>query len=65
MDKIIDLLTSLKKRIERLETNTGMSQFIPPKYSIAPTSPVEGEIYYDTSLNKARCWDGTSWNDLW
>lgn len=31
----------------------------------APTDPVEGQCYYDLTTHKARCWDGTVWNDLW
>jgi hypothetical protein len=31
--------------------------------SSAPT-PSTGLIYYDSSLNKLRCYDGTSWRDL-
>ncbi len=31
----------------------------------APSTPEEGDIYYDSSTHKARCWNGTSWNDLW
>lgn len=30
----------------------------------APTSPLAGAIYYDSSTNKLRCYNGTSWNDL-
>lgn len=29
----------------------------------APTSPVEGDIYYDTALHKYRNWDGTAWQN--
>lgn len=30
----------------------------------APASPATGECYYDSGTNKLRCWNGTSWNDL-
>lgn len=30
----------------------------------APTSPVEGQIYFNSGDNKLKCWDGTSWKDL-
>jgi hypothetical protein len=32
--------------------------------SSAPASPEAGEIYFDSSLEKLRCWDGTVWNNL-
>jgi len=31
----------------------------------APASPGEGRTYYDTTLHKARTWDGTAWQDHW
>ena len=31
----------------------------------APSSPSEGEMYFDLSSTKARMWDGSQWNDLW
>ena len=31
----------------------------------APGSPTAGMIYYDSTANKLKCWDGTAWNDLW
>jgi hypothetical protein len=32
--------------------------------SSAPSSPSTGQVYYDSTLNKLRCYDGTSWNNL-
>lgn len=31
----------------------------------APPSPAEGQAYYDTTIHKARVYDGTAWRDLW
>jgi len=31
----------------------------------APSSPMAGDIYFDSSSSKLRCYDGSSWNDLW
>ena len=41
---------------------TGAAHFLPQ--SSAPTSPVAGQVYFDSTLNKLRCYDGTSWNNL-
>lgn len=30
----------------------------------APSSPQAGDVYYDSGTNKLRCWNGTTWNDL-
>lgn len=30
----------------------------------APASPSAGDVYYDSPTNKLKCWNGTSWNDL-
>jgi hypothetical protein len=30
----------------------------------APTAPVGGEVYFDTSANMLRCYNGTIWKDL-
>ena len=27
----------------------------------APAGPVQGQVYYDTTLNEIRCWNGTAW----
>lgn len=29
-----------------------------------PAAPSAGDIYYDSTLNKLRCYDGTTWNNL-
>jgi len=37
---------------------------VAPKLAVAPTTPTEGQIYYDTATHKLRCYNGTIWNDL-
>ena len=32
--------------------------------SAAPTNPSAGDIYYDSDDNKLKCYNGSSWNDL-
>ena len=31
----------------------------------APTTANEGDIYMDSTTHKLRCYDGTTWNNLW
>ncbi len=33
--------------------------------SAAPSTPEEGEVYYDSSLKKLRCFDGSTWQNCW
>jgi len=32
--------------------------------STTPSNPSAGDIYFDSSTNKLRCYDGTTWNNL-
>ena len=32
--------------------------------TVAPTSPVAGDVYFDAAASKLRCYDGTVWQDL-
>jgi len=41
---------------------TGSVVYIP--LASAPSSPTAGEVYYDSGTNKLRCYNGTTWNDL-
>jgi len=41
---------------------TGAVNFTP--LVSAPSPAAAGDVYYDSSTNKLRCYDGTSWNDL-
>ncbi len=31
----------------------------------SPTSPAKGDIYFDSTLNKLRVYDGTTWQNCW
>jgi len=33
--------------------------------STEPSSADKGDLYFDSSTNKLRCFDGTTWHDLW
>jgi hypothetical protein len=35
-----------------------------PQHATAPSTPAEGDCYYDTVLHKLRCYDGSTWNNL-
>ncbi len=39
----------------------GAMRFIP---QTTPSSPLAGNVYYDSGTNKLRCYNGTTWNDL-
>ena len=41
----------------------GATRFVP--MASAPTSPVAGDVYFDSGLAKLRCYDGSAWNNLW
>jgi hypothetical protein len=45
----------------RLKAN-GQVRFFP--LASAPASPQTGDVYYDSTTNKLRCYNGTTWNDL-
>jgi len=41
---------------------TGQLRFVP--LSSDPAGAEAGDVYYNSSTNKLKCYDGTSWNDL-
>lgn len=41
---------------------TGQMRFQP--LAAAPTPAEAGDVYYDSGTNKLRCYNGTTWNDL-
>ena len=42
--------------------HTGVVQFVP--MPAAPATAEQGDVYFDSVLVKLRCWNGSSWNDL-
>lgn len=40
---------------------TGAARFIPMS---TPATAQAGDVYYDSGTNKLRCYDGSTWNDL-
>jgi hypothetical protein len=33
--------------------------------STAPTTPGKGDMYFDSTINKLRVYDGTTWQNCW
>ena len=33
--------------------------------AFSPANPAKGDLYFDGTLNKLRCYDGTIWRDCW
>jgi hypothetical protein len=49
--------------VERVRIKAGgQVRFVP--LAAAPASPQAGDVYYDSTTNKLRCYNGTIWNDL-
>jgi hypothetical protein len=44
--------------------STNINYFMNIKPGSAPISPKEGAVYFDITTKKLRCWNGTTWNDL-
>jgi len=44
-------------------TLTATGRFRPPTLAAAPSSPTQGEMYFDTVSNKLLYWNGTAWVD--
>jgi hypothetical protein len=50
------------------ETNQlvlGFNSMVLPKAASAPAQPVLGQAYFDTTINKLRVWDGSTWQNAW
>ncbi len=39
--------------------------FFLPQHAEPPAGQVRGALYYDTDDNKAKCWNGSGWQDLY
>jgi hypothetical protein len=48
---------------ETFRVRTNRSVNFKPR-SAEPVSPSAGDVYYDSDTNKLRCYNGTTWNDL-
>lgn len=59
---ILEILKKLMKRVEVLERSS-LGRIVLPRSSSAPSSPTQGEMYFDTSTNKSRTWDGSAWQN--
>lgn len=53
------LINSLLTSVETTQTNPFQM------LAAAPSTPVEGQAYYDMATHKLRVYDGTSWQDAW
>jgi hypothetical protein len=53
-------LQTLTQRL-RIKGTQGSVRFIP---IATPASAEAGDVYYDSSTNKLRCYNGSTWNDL-
>lgn len=62
-ENILTIIADLVRRVKRLE-QTPVTRFVLPKYSAAPSSPITGEMYYNTTTNKAQVRTNSAWVDL-
>ena len=61
-EELEKILVNFKKRIKKLENSLNFTKlvfpsdgtFVPPKIAGDPSSPIDGEIWYDTTANKYK-----------
>lgn len=56
-NRLIKKIAELERQVADLKTNQ-LKRLVLPKYSGTPTGVVDGEIWYDTSSNKAKKREG-------
>jgi len=57
----IGRVDNLNNFTEHVRSDDNGWRFIP---TTAPSSPSAGHVYYDSGTNKLRCYNGSTWNDL-
>lgn len=50
--------------ISEAESRTTLSDTLRLTPSVAPANPMAGDVYFDGSQSKLKCYDGSLWNDL-
>ena len=61
-DDIFKYIKNIEERLRILERQS--KSFNRLERLSAPPEWVEGKIYFDTTLKKARVYDGTAWQNL-
>lgn len=59
------VVKDMQRQIQELKANQ-LSRLVMPNLSADPTSPtpVNGQVYYNTSTNKFRGYEGGTWKNL-
>ncbi len=62
--EVDDRVRQLEGRVEELEALMERTVLVVPKRSGDPDVDVEGWVYYDTSTNVLRFYNGTAWGPV-
>lgn len=72
MDEIIALLSGFRRRLEKLERFLERRRVVVPSDGVLvapvdtsePSSPTNGQIFYNSSTHKLRVYANSTWTDL-